>query len=145
MLMRPFDNIIVISRITGSPHVLIKNREAISTCFEGDRLNTVQLLKLINKSMYKYLHEYALHSKRNHITTYTHKVMFRSLGLDRLDFIKNINEIKPRIKRDKLLFLSFKEIWEAKDASSLSKKVPYYRFKIDIGLLNEYITRNLPG
>lgn len=139
LLMKPFDDIIVISRVTGSPHVLIKNREIISDCFEGDKLNRILLLKVIKKSMYRFLSEYAIHSKRKFITSYTHKIMFWTLGLAKLDFIKDVKEIKPGIIRDKLIFVSFKEILKTKELKNLIVKVPYYKFKVDIKLLKEYM------
>lgn len=142
LLMKPFDEIIVISRVTGSPHVLIKNRDVISNCFEGDKLNTILLLKVIKKSMYRFLYEYAVHSKRKFISTYTHKIMFRILGLEKLDFIKDVKKIKPGIIRDKLIFISFKEILERKELKKLIRKVPYYKFKVDVMLLKEYIDKN---
>jgi hypothetical protein len=142
LLMKPFDDIIVISRITGSPHVLIKNREVISNCFEGDKLNTILLLITIKNSMYNFLYEYAIHSKRKFIKSYTHKVMFRTLGLEKFNFIKDVKEIKPGIIRDKLIFVSFKEILKRKELKNLITKVPYYKFKVDIKLLKEYIDEN---
>lgn len=141
LLMKPFDGIIVISRVTGSPHVLIRDRDAISTCFEGDRLNPIKLLKLIKRSMYRYLYEYAVNSKRRFITTYAHQTMFKNLGLAKLDFITDVEEIRAGIVRDRLLFVSFEEIWKAEDVGSLLRKVPYYRFKVDIGLLRDHVNR----
>lgn len=142
LLMKPFDNIIVISRLTGSPHVLIKNREVISSCFQGNKLNSIKLMKLIKKSMYKFLYECAQNSKRTYIITYTHKLMFLFLGLDKFDFITDVKEIRPGAIRDKLLFISFRDIWEMKDVSNLLRKVPYYSFKVDINLLREYARQN---
>lgn len=140
-LMKPFDDIIVISRVTGSPHVLIRNKKVIIDCFRDGKLDNTKLIKVIKQSMNRYLYECALHTKRTYITSYTHKVMFRALGLDKLDFIRDAREIRPGIIRDKLLFVSFRDIWSKDDIKNLAKKVPYYKFKIDINLLREYLNR----
>jgi hypothetical protein len=139
-LMKPYDNIIVTSRVTGSPHVLIRNREAIGACFCDGKLNNMLLLKLIRESIFKYLDEYSRHSKRKYIATTTHKVMFRSLGLDKLCFIRDVKEARAHALRDKLLFISFREIFRREDLNNLIKKVPYYKFKIDMEMLRESIS-----
>jgi hypothetical protein len=142
LLMKPYDNIIVISRITGSPHVLIKNREVIARCFEGDKLNSMLLLNEIKKSIYKYMYECARNSKRRSITTVTHKILFITLGLHKLNFITDIKEIKGQALRDKLIFISFKELFKTNNLNELSRKVPYYKFTIDMKLLREYVDKN---